>query len=272
MPRRRKVVKRQNKKAVRKVKKLAKVKNKKVARKPRAISKVKRTIKKRYKTPSNKRVLKKAGQVSKKLTKKLINQLIKSTESFEIEGSTNKQLKKYIEDAVKLINESARTMNRSSKLAYKEAMRLFGEENGLLSSDTAGDKKLDLIEKARVLQSIQDGDGVSNIALIRKNMKTLKAFKSFKRGAYGRNIEGLTVDEYNQMVREAGRVESLLGNYYNDDMFDYFHMYKDTLGMKTIGDIMVKTVKKHKGEGLTEDMMDKYVRLAIKDAFRKKYD
>ena len=273
MPRRRKFVKRQNKKVVRKVKKLAKVRNKKIVRKPRTISKVKRVVKKRYKAPSNKRVAKKAVR----LTKKVINQLIKDTSSFEIEGATTRQLKKYIEDSVRLINASYKTMNRSSKLAYKQAMRLMGEDNGGLSFDTKGDKKLDLVEKARVLESLQDGDGVSEVSLIRKNMKMLKQFKGFKKSATGVNLEGLNFEDYNFMVKQAGRIEKIFGDYYNTNMFDYLHEYKDTLGMETVGKVMIDTYKLHmyginpetgkrirgweKDKGLDTNKLDKYIKL-----------
>lgn len=224
---------------------------KKLKAKPRALA---RSVAKK----TSKKVVKAATKSTKKLSNKLIKSLIRENSKLNERGLdklTKKQLSEYITSSVQLINESSNTMNKASRKALKETMQLMGEGKvkGTLGLNIEGDKKLDLLEKARVLKAVISGDGVSDIALIRRNMQTYKAFKSFKKGATGQNLEDLTFGEYNDLVRVAGRVQAILGPRAGSDpyqLFENLFEYRNTIGMDRVGDIMLEEIKKSKEKGL----------------------
>lgn len=189
-----------------------------------------------------------------KLTKLAIKRLFSGTSGVDLSKATSPILKQYIKDSVKLINASIPTMNRASKKAVIEAMRILGEGEikGTLSDVVTGDKKKLLFEKARLLESILSGDGVSSVALIIRNFQTSKAYDTFIKGPTGANMEGLTFEEYNDMITQAGRIQDLLQSHGNSDEyreFDLLYNYRE-FGYKTIGDIFAETFNKYKGEGL----------------------
>lgn len=236
-------------------------------------NKVRNITKKLNKRPDKKIIEKKAKKFfrkalkkSTKLTKSKVKATFKKLEKVDPGIATKAELKQYIKDATKLLNEAYPTMSKASKQAMKEAQKIIGKgEEGFLSSITSGDRKDLLVEKTRMLEAIINGDGVSEISLIKHNMKLIKQYNSFKRGPFGRDLEGLTFEEYNNLVNVAGKIERILGDYYNRYMFQQLHQYKDTLGMETVGDIMIKTYKNARTPGMTTKDMDLAIIKALKE-------
>lgn len=219
-------------------------------------TKIKKVTKKLNKKPSRKiienktkRFIRKSLKKSTKLTKSKIKATFNKLSKTNVHSASKAELREYIKYATKLVNEAYPTMNKASKEAMLEARKIFGRgDNGeFLSTRTSSRERLDLLtEKASMLEAIINGDGVSTVANIKRNMKMIKQFNTFKRGAVGRNLEGLTFEEYNVMVDVAGAVEDVMGEYYNSYIFNLFHEYKDTLGMENVGNIIIKTIKKNK--------------------------
>lgn len=230
-------------------KKAKKITKKAIKTTRKSYKKTKRTIKKLNRNP--KKLLK---SEAKKLTKKIIKQLLKENESIDLEKATRSQLQKYLYNSIRLINEARPTMNRASVRAFNEAKKYFGsDENGHLRSAFKYGRKMELLEQARIAESILAGDGVSSIAIIRRNFHTMRAYKSFKKGATGKNLEGLNFDVYNDMVKIAGKVQSITSPSHYYQLFENLYEYKDTLGMETVGQITIEEFLNARGKDLEED-------------------
>lgn len=268
-----KLIKKATRKVTRPVRKVVSKYKPKTPKAIRSAKKVKSLAKTSTKNLIN-RASKKALRSTVTLSKKAILKLYKSTKGVDIYHATKPQLRQVISNRIKLLNEAYPTMNNASKRTVERLMKYMGVDprTGLIADSTQGDLKKELLKKADLLGSALSGDGVSVVAKMIKDYATEQAYNSFMKGATGRNLEGLSFDEYKSMMGQAGRIQDLLhieGAYEYKDTgdggkikiskfreIDKLAEFGPQIGYETVGDIFEKVYSENRGRGLNDKQLE----------------
>lgn len=152
-----------------------------------------------------------------KTTKKETKETL--TASNKIKAMTVKELKKYISQGVKSINNALKQEKREGVVynAFNKAVVMFGGERtkgGMVKVGAAGLKKKELIKRAAAVSKILYTDTESEEAEKRKQERLVQAYNSYKERHGGSD---LTLVQYEELVNVYGDLSNLLFEYGYED-------------------------------------------------------
>lgn len=183
---------------------------------------------------------------------------------------TKRDLQEYIRSSTKLLNKAYKTMNEASKRDFDTAVRRIGKGRGktdILGTHMWSKSKKELELQARLLKSLQQGDGVSNVAKTFENLRVERAYKSYIKSPLGMDISREKYKEVTSVFTKidkeskkrikakmeelqlpAEKIADALRDYGSEQVQTIISDYNtEDLSIETIGDVIIRLSKDFNG-------------------------
>ena len=126
--------------------------------------------------------------------------------------------------------------------------------------------KGELLEQARLLRSLLNGDGTSLVAQTFEDLRTERAYKSFIKSPFGIKV---TREEYKELLEVTNKLNDLFKDYGSTQFYDIIDAYKKDVSITTIGDIIQENYTNALGKGNTPGDLVKSIVNDIKNSIGK---